>query len=208
MVYIHDFAGNIIDANQVALDTMGYTRDELPTLNFELFLSAEQMPRAMDIVERIRKTGTQRKINEFTVRCKDGTYRTIEATAAAICRAGRPYAVQAIARDTTERKKTENNLASSVQTLKKTLKDAVDTMAKIVEMRDPYTAGHQQRVANLATAIAIEMKLGADRIERLNMAASVHDIGKTNIAAEILSRPGELSDPEFQICKDPFSKRL
>jgi PAS domain S-box-containing protein len=201
MVYIHDFAGNIIDANQVALDTLGYAKEEIPALNFGLLLTAKQMPMAMDIVEGIRKTGTHHELNEFTVRCKDGTYRTIEARAAAINHGGKPYAVQAIARDTTERKKTENNLAHSVQTLKKTLMDAVNTMAKIVEMRDPYTAGHQQRVAGLATAIATEMKLAADRIERLNMAASVHDIGKTNIAAEILSRPGELTDPEFQIVK-------
>jgi PAS domain S-box-containing protein len=201
IVYIHDFAGKIIDANPVALDTFGYAREELPTLNFGLFLSDEQMPRAMDIVERIRKTGTQQELNEFTVRCKDGTYRTIEVRAAVINQGGKPYTVQAIARDTTARKNSENNLASSIETLKKTLKDAINTMAKIVEMRDPYTAGHQQRVAVLATAIALEMKLGVDQIERLDMAASVHDIGKTNIPAEILSRPGKLSDLEFQILK-------
>ncbi|MGD0856863.1 MAG: HD domain-containing phosphohydrolase [Dehalococcoidia bacterium] len=201
MVYIHDFEGNVIDANQAALDALGYTREELPTLNFRSFLSAEQMLRAMHLVERIRKTGTQHELTEFTLRCKDGTYKTIEARAAAIYRGKKPYAVQAIACDTSARKKSEKNLASSVETLKKTLKDAVSTMAKIVEMRDPYTAGHQQRVADLATTIATEMKLSIDRIELLDMAASVHDIGKTNIPAEILSRPGKLSDLEFQILK-------
>jgi len=71
-----------------------------------------------------------------------------------------------------------------------------------VEVRDPYTAGHQLRVADLSRAIATEMKFSPDRIESIRIAASIHDIGKLSIPAEILSKPGKLSDLEFALIKE------
>jgi len=74
-------------------------------------------------------------------------------------------------------------------------------MALTVETRDPYTAGHQVRVAKLATMIAREMNLSQDQVEGVNMAAEIHDIGKISVPAEILSKPSKLSDIEFQLIK-------
>ncbi len=74
-------------------------------------------------------------------------------------------------------------------------------MVKIVEMRDPYTAGHQQKVADLAVAIAREMNLEETRIDNLRTAAVIHDIGKMYIPSDILSKPGKLSDIEFSLIK-------
>ena len=68
-------------------------------------------------------------------------------------------------------------------------------------MRDPYTAGHQRRVARLATAIAAEMGLEESRVQGLHMAGVVHDIGKIHVPAEILSSPAKLSNAEFEIIK-------
>ena len=81
------------------------------------------------------------------------------------------------------------------------MNDAINTMVKIVEMRDPYTAGHQQRVAELATTIAREMKLEDTQIDQLRMAAVIHDIGKMFVPSDILSKPGKLSDAEFDLIK-------
>ena len=81
------------------------------------------------------------------------------------------------------------------------MNDAINTMVKIVETRDPYTAGHQQRVADLAIAIASEMKLEDTRIDQLRTAAIVHDIGKMYIPSDILSRPGTLSEFELSLVK-------
>ena len=103
--------------------------------------------------------------------------------------------------DISERKQAEGKLAKSYESLKKTFSDAIDTMVKIVEMRDPYTAGHQQRVARLAFAIATEMKLEDTRIDQLKIAAVIHDIGKMNVPSDILSKPGRLSDIEFGLIK-------
>ena len=103
--------------------------------------------------------------------------------------------------DITERKLSEEKLLKSYESVKKTLSDAINTMVKIVELRDPYTAGHQQKVADLATAIAREMKLDDTRIDQLRTAAIIHDIGKIYVPSDILSRPGRLTDMEFNLIK-------
>jgi len=114
---------------------------------------------------------------------------------------GRPKSILSEGRDVTDRKLSEEKLVKSYESLQKTLNDAINTIAKIVETRDPYTAGHQQRVADLATAIAREMKLEDTRIDQLMTAAVVHDIGKMYVPSDILSKPGKLSDIEFSLIK-------
>jgi len=114
---------------------------------------------------------------------------------------GRAVSVLAEARDITKRKAVEEKLLKSYESLEKTLNGAVDTMVKIVELRDPYTAGHQHKVAELATAIAREMMLEETQIGQLRTAAVIHDIGKIYIPSDILSKPGKLSDLEFALIR-------
>ena len=106
-----------------------------------------------------------------------------------------------VSRDITERKRTEEDLRQSYLKLQKTLEGTINTLVSAIEMRDPYTAGHQWRVTQLACAIANEMGLSEEQIEGLRMAGLVHDIGKMNVPAEILSKPGQLSDLEFGLIK-------
>jgi len=75
-----------------------------------------------------------------------------------------------------------------------------------VETRDPYTAGHQLRVADIARAIATEMGLFQEKIDGIRMAGSIHDIGKLSIPAEILSKPTKLSNIEFSLIKEHSRK--
>ena len=81
------------------------------------------------------------------------------------------------------------------------LNNAIVAIASMVEQRDPYTAGHQRRVADLSVAIATDMGLDHGQIMGLRMASVVHDIGKIHIPAEILSKPGPLTAAEFEIVK-------
>ena len=106
-----------------------------------------------------------------------------------------------VVRDITERKRTEEELRQSFSKLQKIVAGAIQTMARIVEIRDPYTAGHQQRVAALARAIAVELHVPQDQVAGLYMAGSIHDVGKISVPAEILSKPGRLSDLEFDMIK-------
>lgn len=89
----------------------------------------------------------------------------------------------------------------SAALLKDALVGTIRAIALTVEKRDPYTAGHQGRVAQLAAAIAEELGLEADRIEGLKLGAMIHDIGKIYVPAEILNRPGRLSNAEFEMIK-------
>ncbi len=85
------------------------------------------------------------------------------------------------------------------QELKMTLISVVDVVASMVEKRDPYTAGHEQRVSALALAIARELGLDEDRYEGLGLAATIHDLGKVAIPSEILSKPGKLTAIEYSL---------
>jgi PAS domain S-box-containing protein len=85
--------------------------------------------------------------------------------------------------------------------LRATLESAIAALAATVEQRDPYTAGHQRRVAELAVAIGRELGLDEERLAGLRITGSIHDIGKIYVPAEILSRPGTLGAAEFELVK-------
>jgi PAS domain S-box-containing protein/putative nucleotidyltransferase with HDIG domain len=104
-------------------------------------------------------------------------------------------------RELVERKKMEEELKKSFKTLRKTMEGVVHAMAIVVEARDPYTAGHQRRVAALACAIGKEMGLSIDKVEGIRVACLLHDIGKITIPIEILSKPGKLTETEFSFIK-------
>ena len=103
--------------------------------------------------------------------------------------------------DVTERKKIERKLKKTAERFRNGLEGTVQAMATIVETRDPYTAGHQQRVARLACAIARELGLSEEQINGIRMAGMVHDIGKIRIPTEILTYPGSVSNTELKIIK-------
>ena len=102
-------------------------------------------------------------------------------------------------RDITDRKRMQQRLQLSLDNLIEVMDGTIRAMALAVEMRDPYTSGHQHRVAELAQAIAEEINLPAEAVEGVYMAASIHDIGKISLPAEILSKPGKLTEIELKM---------
>jgi PAS domain S-box-containing protein len=114
---------------------------------------------------------------------------------------GEIKSVQMISQDITERKRAEEELQQSFEELRRAFEGTVTVLVSAVEMRDPYTAGHQRRVTQLACAIAKEMGLPEEQIEGIRMAGLIHDIGKINVPAEILSKPGPLTKLEFGLIK-------
>ncbi len=106
-VFIHDFAGRFLDANQAALDLLGYGREEITGLTFDSLLSADQHQLAVLVLEEIRTTGRQQTPREFKVRARDGRTFFLESNSTLVHRDGKPYAIQGIARDINERKHLE-----------------------------------------------------------------------------------------------------
>jgi putative nucleotidyltransferase with HDIG domain len=99
------------------------------------------------------------------------------------------------------RKGGEKALNESLQRMRLTLDGTVNALATIAEKRDPYTAGHQQRVAALACAIGREMNLDHEKVEATRIAATLHDIGKISVPSEILTKPGVLTDIEWSMIR-------
>ena len=113
LVYVHDFEGNLLDANNTALDTLGYSRSEIRDMKFESLLSADQLPKAKHRVEELLKTGQQSETDEFRLLTKKNELIFVETKAALIYRDGRAFAVLGIGRNITERKKAEEALRES-----------------------------------------------------------------------------------------------
>ena len=201
-VYSLDFEGCFIDANAATLNRLGYTSEEIHSLNFTSLLSEDQLPLAVKVIREIRETGIQMNLLEFRLRCKGGTHIYMETHGSAVMSNGIPVAIQAIARDITERKLAEAKLQQTLYSLKNAVGATIQVMVSAVEMKDPYTAGHQLRTADLAGAIATEMGLAQEKIDGIHMAGSIHDIGKLSIPAEILSKPTKLTNIEFSLIKE------
>ena len=103
--------------------------------------------------------------------------------------------------DITELKQAEGRLTDSLTRLQVVTEGVIDAISRTVEVRDPYTAGHERRVSQLAVAIARELGLDEERTEGLRVAGELHDVGKIIVPAEILASPGRLTEWEFALIK-------
>lgn len=137
---------------------------------------------------------------EFNTKKKDGIRFPVDMSLSSIKVNEKWYSI-AIIRDISKSKKVEEKLAQSHQKLEKMLDNTVNSLVKIIELRDPYTSGHQKRVSRLALAIARELGLSEREVKLIKIAALVHDIGKTSIPAEILSKPDKLAEIEFSLIR-------
>jgi PAS domain S-box-containing protein/putative nucleotidyltransferase with HDIG domain len=110
-------------------------------------------------------------------------------------------AVFGVSRDITERKRSEELAAQQAERIERTLTSVIDIAGDIVELRDPYTAGHQRRVAELAVRMAESLGLSGHEIDDIRVAGLLHDMGKAGTPTEILSKPGALSPIELTLIK-------
>lgn len=111
------------------------------------------------------------------------------------------YTVADVLAGIVERSRSGNNLVQTLEKLRKALGGIVEAISRMVETRDPYTAGHQRRVADLARAIANEMGLSQEQVDGIRIAGLIHDLGKMYVPSEILSKPGRITDLEYSLIK-------
>jgi PAS domain S-box-containing protein/putative nucleotidyltransferase with HDIG domain len=187
--------------NEAFARTVGYTVDEVMGMDFRKLVAPEDLEL---VTERYfkRQAGTPvPREYEFRALHKNGQTRiAVNMTVGLINYRGKVASMGTI-KDVTERKRVEEKLQQSFNRLHKTLEGTVNTLSSIAEKRDPYTAGHQQMVTKLAMAIAKEMNLPEERVRCIRVAALLHDIGKLSIPAEILAKPGQMTETEMSLIK-------
>ena len=143
------------------------------------------------------------KSHSIKLKVKGGAMKYFEGTAMVVSRDdfGHPSLVVKIYKDITKRRQAEEELQNNMRQMRKNLDGTIKAIARTVETRDAYTAGHQRRTTEIARAIAHEMGLPRPVIDGIRMAGVIHDLGKISIPAEILSKPGKISKSEMSLIK-------
>jgi PAS domain S-box-containing protein/putative nucleotidyltransferase with HDIG domain len=192
--------GMIRFPNPKTLEILGYSEDELVKIPYLDLVHPDDQGILSELRQK-RESGKE-VTNTYSLRVKNRSGEEIWAHIGfvPIVWEDRPATLNFV-RDITIQKKAEEELRNSLDKLRKTTGATIQAMAQTVEVRDPYTAGHQKRVADLARAIATRMGLSADRVDGIRMAGVIHDIGKISVPAEILSKPGILTPLEFSFIK-------
>ncbi len=169
----------------------------------ELLVDTEQLSLFRQGLSEFKNTGKGPiigKVVKLAGRRKDGSTIVSEHSISAVNIQGHWHAIGMV-RDITERHNMEIMQARHAEQLAQSLHNTVLALVRTLEKRDPYTAGHQQRVAELSSAIGREMGLSDHQIKGLHLGALIHDIGKIYIPFEILNRPGKLTSEEFMLIK-------
>ena len=191
----------VLYANKAWLDIFGYdSLQELEAIPREKRYTPDSYNEVLKRVEQRKRGEPAEPRYEVSIIHKDGQIRYLELYQREVLWDGKKQ-YQLISQDITERKKADEDLKSSYHKLNNVLHETISVLAYTTEVRDPYTSGHQKHVAQLARAIAVEMKLPADRIEAVYLASLVHDIGKIQVPAEILNKSGKLNSLEFELIK-------
>lgn len=193
--------GRIAFLNPAAARLVGYPINHLLGKPVDLNIHPDDRKKIRDAYRRRIRGEDIPLIDTHRLVRSDGLIRWVEANTVVIDWDGRPAFLNFVV-DITERREAEEKLESTLRNLRKTISGTIQAIIQVVERRDPYTAGHQRRVADLARSIATEMDLSYDMIDGIRTAAMMHDIGKISVPAEILSKPGSLGRFEFGLIKE------
>ncbi|GAG73484.1 unnamed protein product [marine sediment metagenome] len=199
-VYL-DEKDKVLDMNSSFIELFGYNLEEIKGKNINSGII--HPPDKIEEAKRLTKKSIKGYINYDTIRKKkNGTLFPVSISASSVKVGEKIKGRIILYQDIAQRKHAEQQVKQGYEKLQRTMEATINTISKIIEIRDPYTAGHQNKVSQLAVAIAQEMKLPEDKIEGIRIAALVHDIGKINIPSEILSKPSKLNNMEFSLIKN------
>ena len=198
--------GETLYANRATLDIFGYDSIKEWQTTQAVKRYTEQSYAEFKVRREKRRLG-ENDSSEYGIDIvrKDGEVRHLYVWRTRVLWNGKEH-YQLRYSDITDSKRSEKQLQETLDSLRRAIGATIQVMVSAVETRDPYTSGHQTRTADLARAIAMEMKLPQDKIDGIRMTGSIHDIGKLSIPAEILSKPTKLSDIEFSLIKEHARK--
>ncbi len=187
----------------------GFSVEEAMSQKMEDVLTPSSMKLVKDVMAEDLESEKMKAIDPAATRAlelevfrRDGSTIWTEASVSFLRDLdGKVIGILGVTRDIAGRKKAEERIELTLKNLRKSVEGTIQVLSLAVETRDPYTAGHQKRVASLAAAIATEMGLSEDQIEGILLAGEVHDLGKMSVPADILSKPSRLSEIEYSLIK-------
>jgi len=188
--------------NNATVREYGYTSTEFLQMRITDIHPAEEVPQLLEHLAENASSPLKRM--QWTHLKKDGVRITAEVSTHSMDFEGRPATV-VTAMDISARVAAEHRERDLLEQTRDAMLGTVRVLSKIVEMRDPRTAGHQLGVSRLAVAIGQELGLPAERLEGLKIAATLHDVGNIAIPSDILGKPGRLSEAEFDLVKGHVS---
>ena len=197
-IYIIQY-DKFVYVNPRLAEILGYDSAE-ELIGRDVFLSVAEKDRGA-VREKTRvwpDVGVPSVSVDFAAVRKDGAMIEVGVHVARATHKGQP-AVIGLIQDISEKKRAEEQIQSYLAQLETAFMSTVEVATTLSELRDPYTAGHERRVGEIAVALGAELGLDARRQDGLRVAGYLHDIGKITIPAEILSKPGKLSPIEFQL---------
>lgn len=204
IIVVLDREGTVSLINKMGAKVLGLSEKEIIGKSWiDHFIPENERRKIREPFTRIMRGEVDPNIHyENAVLTRDGEERVITWSNSIIRdTTGAITALISSGVDITDRKRAEEEIQSTISKLRKAMNGIIQAMTLTIEARDPYTAGHQRKVSNLARAIASELKLPQEKIDGIRMAGLIHDIGKINIPAQILTKPGTLTDIEFDFIK-------
>ncbi len=195
-------SGKFLKVNQKFCDILGLTCEELLGTTFMAITHPDDLQTCLDSMQQLRDG----LVGTFSIEkryChKNGSSVWVNLTVSAMQEIdGRSKYHIAVVQDINLRRQAEIEVRVGLDKLRQALQSTVGALSNTMEIKDPYTAGHQRRVAQLACAIAQAMGLPTDQVEGIQVLSFLHDIGKIAVPAEILNRPGKITTMEFNLIR-------
>ena len=186
--------------NPRTAEILGYAPDEVLGPKLRRLVHPEDWPLVEEKIQAILSGKTVELKHEFRALHHSGAAVHIGAHGSRAEYAGRAVVI-GVLQDITSRLRSEQQISEYITLLEHSVLATVEAISQMVELRDPYTAGHERRVGDLAAAIGGELGLTEHQRTGLRVAGSVHDVGKITVPSEILSKPGRLSPIEYDMVK-------
>jgi PAS domain S-box-containing protein/putative nucleotidyltransferase with HDIG domain len=187
--------------NQRFADILGYAQaDDLVGREALSVVTETSRATTAETMRQLLERETTHAALDLTARRRDGSPVELGAHASRATHRGRP-AIIGLMQDISEKKRTEERIAGYIEKLEGSILRTVEVITILSEMRDPYTTGHEKRVAEIAVAIGTELGFDEHRLEGLRIGGYLHDVGKIIVPTEILSKPGRLSTLEYEMIK-------
>jgi PAS domain S-box-containing protein len=195
--------GRFIRINNRLCDMLGYDAEKMSRLTFQEITVQEDLDHDLDLVGQVIRGEIDNYTLDKRYICGNGEITWGRLTVSLVRKEdGEPNYFISVIQDVTGEKVAQGEVRSMAQQIENLLEGTINVLSSVQELNDPYTAGHQRRVAVLSEAVGQKIGMNESDLRLLKMGAAIHDVGKVGVPSPILSKPSALSDIEFSLVRE------